>query len=284
MVHYRKDRPRFVSPSSHKPTPKSQAGRCRKESPRAGKTGKSFIVGVKEPTETSTGSSARILVVDDEAVMRAAVRQCLEAEGHRVLEAEDGARGLELVRAEKPALIILDVAMPVLGGLEVAAELRRQGDDTPILMLTTRQEVPQRVSGLMAGADDYLGKPFDRRELLARVFALLRRQKRQTDRLRVLHFGPVTVDLDRKTAFRVAQPVTLTQTEFALLELLADHPGQPVSRDLMLDAVWGYTYLPTTRTVDTHVWRLRKKLGDSGENPRWIKKVQGEGYLLAPGD
>lgn len=233
-----------------------------------------------EPRGIEAVRPARILVVDDDAAVRASVRRCLESAGHRVLEAADGARGMALVVEERPALLVLDVAMPEMGGLEVASELRRRGDTTPILMLTTRREVPQRVSGLMAGADDYLAKPFDRRELLARVYALLRRQERQTARARVLRFGPVRVDLDRRAVLREAAPLTLTQTEFAILDLLAAHLDAPVSRDLMLDAVWGYTYLPDTRTVDTHIWRLRKKLGDSGENPRWIKKVRGEGYML----
>jgi two-component system, OmpR family, response regulator MprA len=233
-----------------------------------------------EPSTHLPSESARILVIDDDATMRASIQHCLHAVGYRVLEAADGAQGLELARAEKPALIVLDVVMPVLGGLETAAELRRLGDTTPILMLTTRQEVPERVGGLMAGADDYLGKPFDRRELLARVHALLRRELRQSQNRRVLHFGPVTIDLEHKTATRGDMPLPLTRTEFALLELLAAHLGSPVSRDLMLDAVWGYTYFPSTRTVDTHIWRLRKKIGDNGETPRWLKKVQGEGYVL----
>ena len=234
---------------------------------------------MNEPTLPG-GGHARILIVEDDAGVRICVRRCLETAGYRVLEAADGQRGLELAQREKPALIILDVVMPVMGGLEVATELRRLGNTTPILMLTTRQEVPQRVSGLLAGADDYLGKPFDMRELLARVFALLRRQMTPAQKPRRLRFESVTVDLERKTAIRNKAFLSLTPTEFALLDLLAAHLDSPVSRDLILDAVFGYTYLPTTRTVDTHVWRLRKKIGDSGDNPRWIKKVHGEGYLL----
>ena len=224
--------------------------------------------------------SARVLVVDDDAAMRASMRICLEAAGYRVLEASDGKQGLERAQQEKPALIVLDVVMPAMGGLEVASELRGHGNTTPILMLTTRQEVSQRVSGLMAGADDYLGKPFDGRELLARVHALLRRQAKQTQKQRTLRFDQMTVDLERKTATRGSVSLPLTRTEFALLELLAAHMDAPVSRELILDAVWGYTYFPSTRTVDTHIWRLRKKIGDNGENPRWIKRIQAEGYLL----
>jgi DNA-binding response OmpR family regulator len=222
----------------------------------------------------------RVLVVDDDPGIRTSIRLALHAAGYRVLEAADGAAGLQLAQQEKPALIILDVRMPGLDGLSVAAELRRVGAATPILMLTSQVQVTERVAGLDAGADDYLGKPFDRRELLARVQALLRRVERATERPKVLQFDDVTVDLERKSATRGGAPLALTRTELALLDLLARHLGKPVSRDLMLDAVWGYTYFPSSRTIDTHVWRLRKKLGDTGEAPRWITKVHGEGYVL----
>lgn len=228
----------------------------------------------------------RILVVDDERAMRASITQCLLAEGFRVLEATDGAQGLEMISKEMPALIVLDVMMPNLTGLEVAAELRRLGQNTPILMLTTRSEVSQKVAGLEAGADDYLAKPFDRRELVARVNALLRRQTFSQEKKQIsqLRFGDVAVDLEKRTASLGKTMLALTNTEYALLELLAKHMGKPVSRDLILDAVWGYTYFPSTRTVDTHIWRLRKKIGDNGEEPRWLKKVQGEGYVLTCDD
>ena len=224
----------------------------------------------------------RILVVDDERQMRASICQCLEAEGYRVLEATDGVEGLDVIAKEKPELVVLDVMMPNLTGIEVAAEMRRLGLTIPILMLTTRSEVTQKVEGLDAGADDYLGKPFDRRELVARVQALLRRQNitQTTKAISVLRFGEVEVDLEKHTACLGKTPLPLTRTEFALLELLAKNMGSPVSRDLILDAVWGYTYFPSTRTVDTHIWRLRKKIGDNGDTPRWLKKAQGEGYIL----
>lgn len=224
----------------------------------------------------------RILVVDDERPMRASICQCLRAEGYRVLEATDGAQGLDMITKEKPELIVLDVMMPNLTGLEVVAAVRRLGLNTPVLMLTTRNEVPQKVEGLDAGADDYLGKPFDRRELLARVQSLLRRQTATVtaDAISVLRFGDVVVDLEKRTASNGKAVLPLTRTESALLELLAKHMGTPVARDMILDVVWGYTYFPSTRTVDTHIWRLRKKIGDNGEDPRWLKKAQGEGYVL----
>lgn len=213
--------------------------------------------------------------------VRAIVRHCLTSAGYRVLEADAGDKGLALALKEKPALLVLDFALPGLTGAQIAAELRRLGQAVPILMLTTRNGVNDRVDGLVAGADDYLGKPFDRRELLARIHALLRRQgPAGTGEQRVLKFGDLTVDLIQRTARRGEETVALTRTEYSLLDLLAKKIGAPVTRELILDAVWGYTYLPTTRTVDTHIYRLRKKLGDNGDDPRWLKKAQGEGYLL----
>ncbi|PTY07365.1 DNA-binding response regulator [Opitutaceae bacterium EW11] len=225
-------------------------------------------------------SNARILVVDDDAAMRATVRLCLESAGYRILECTDGAKALETVQSEQPALIVLDVMMPNLDGLSTAQELRRVGVTTPVLMLTTRSEIPQKVAGLEAGADDYLAKPFDRRELLARVQALLRREERQNRTRRVLRFGEIEVNLESRSATKSGVPLSLTRTEFSLLELLAKNLGAPVTRNQMMDSVWGYTYFPESRTVDTHIWRLRKKLGDDGDAPRWIRNVQGQGYVL----
>lgn len=209
------------------------------------------------------------------------MKLCLSGAGYRVLEAADGARGVQLALEEKPDLILLDVILPKVNGFDVCSELRRQNFDRPILMLTTRTEVPDRVKGLAAGADDYLAKPFDSRELLARIHALLRRFQRDEPATRTLRLGDITIDLAQQTATRAGEALRLTRTEYALLGLLAETPGRPVSREQMLAGIWGYTYLPNTRTVDTHIWRLRKKLGDDGEDPRWIKNAAGKGYLLA---
>ncbi|HYD83630.1 MAG TPA: response regulator transcription factor, partial [Opitutus sp.] len=179
-----------------------------------------------------------------------------------------------------PDLVVLDVDMPVLTGLEVCQELRRLHFESPILMLTVRSQVDDKVAGLNAGADDYLSKPFEGRELIARVQALLRRWKREEQTRLTLEFGAVKVDLEKKTATRNGEPLSLTKTEYALLELLAKHPDQPVSRETMLDIAWGYARFPNTRTVDTHIWRLRKKIGDDGDEPRWIRRVHGQGYCL----
>lgn len=219
--------------------------------------------------------------MEDEGSLRAAMQACLLADGYAVLEAGDGEEGLRLALAERPALLVLDLALPSMNGLEVCGELRRQGFDAPILMVTGRRSVEDRVHGLDAGADDYLPKPFDTRELLARVRALLRRGRAPAP-ASVLEFGPVRVDLAARRATRAGEPLALTKTEFALLELLARTPDLPVSRATILEVIWGYTRVPDTRTVDTHVWRLRKKLGDNGARPRWIQQVTGAGYRLAP--
>ena len=170
--------------------------------------------------------------------------------------------------------------MPRLNGWQALEKLRLRGCRSPVMMLTGRTEIDDRVRGLAAGADDYLCKPCDFRELLARVQALLRRSQPEASGLTVLHFGDITVDLATRSAASIDGPVALTRTEFALLELLARHYGRPVTRETILDAVWGYTNRPNTRTVETHIWRLRGKLGDQGDDSRWIRTVPGAGYLL----
>ena len=224
--------------------------------------------------------AARILIVDDEWSLRCTLEICLTRAGYRVLGADDGQSALQLALDEQPDLVVLDVGLPDIDGLEVCRRLRRHGFDAPVLMLTGKTLIEDRVTGLEAGADDYLPKPLEAREFLARVKAQLRRQRRAAVEPRVLEFGNVRVDLANKTATRGNRPLALTKTEYALLQLLARHGGQPVSRETMLDVVWGYARFPTTRTIDTHVWRLRKKVGDDGDAPRWLKLVHGQGYCL----
>ncbi|PYM12118.1 MAG: DNA-binding response regulator [Verrucomicrobia bacterium] len=224
---------------------------------------------------------ARVLVVDDEVQLMKIIKTCLIKEGYRVLEAATGEGGLQIALEEKPDLVILDVMLPGLDGVAVCAELRRLHFPAPVLMLTSKAEVEHRIRGLNTGADDYLPKPFDPREFIARIKALLRRQQRDVNKSSLLRFGDAQVDLEKRAATRGGAPLKLTKTEFELLDLLAKSAGKPVSREQILDSVWGYTYFPSTRTVDTHVYRLRKKLGDDGEQPKWICKIQGEGYCLS---
>ena len=212
--------------------------------------------------------------------MRTALKDCLEAEGYRVLSAADGESGLQKALAEKPDLILLDVMMPRLDGYTVCAELRRLAIPVPILMLTAKGLVGDRVNGLDAGADDYLVKPFSTEELLARVRALLRRVQKQTRLQTVFNLGEVRIDLGKQTATLGKKPIHLTPKEFAMLRLLAEAEGEPVSRERFLDVVWGYTAFPTTRTVDNHVASLRGKLEPDPEKPRWIQTVHSVGYRL----
>jgi DNA-binding response OmpR family regulator len=223
---------------------------------------------------------ARVLVIEDELPMRTALRDCLERQGYRVLLAMDGTSGLDKAIQEKPDLIVLDIMLPRLDGFALCAELRRLGNPVPVLMLTAKGRVEDRVSGLDAGADDYLVKPFSRDELLARVRALLRRFTRQTRGLGQVALGEVRLDFIQQKAFRGGQELYLTAKEFAMLRLLLENPGEVVSRERFLDIVWGYTAFPTTRTVDKHIASLRAKLEEHPEQPKWIQTVHGVGYRL----
>ena len=222
----------------------------------------------------------RILIIEDELPMRTALQDALAAEDYRVLTAANGESGLERALAEKPDLILLDIMMPRLDGYALCAELRRLCVPVPILMLTAKGQIEDRVIGLDAGADDYLVKPFSTEELLARIRALLRRSRRQSQAPTRLSLGEVEIDLVRQTAFRRRKPLYLTAKEFAMLRLMAETPGEPVSRERFLDIVWGYTAFPTTRTVDTHIAGLRGKIEKDPEQPRWITTVHGIGYRL----
>ena len=227
----------------------------------------------------------RLLIVEDELAMRTALADVLETEGYRVITAPDGAAGLERALKEKPDLVLLDIMLPKLDGFAVCTELRRLGHTEPILMLTAKGQVEDRVTGLDAGADDYLVKPFSTDELLARVRALLRRTRRETKAARELVLGEVRIDLVLQRARRGPEELHLTAKEMAMLRLLAEAEGEPVTRERFLDVVWGYGAFPTTRTVDNHVASLRAKLEPDPARPRWLKTVHGVGYRLeVPGD
>ena len=222
----------------------------------------------------------RVLIVEDELAMRTALADVLDAEGYRVITAVDGESGLARAVKERPDLILLDVMMPRLDGFAVCAELHRLGHRQPVLMLTAKGQVGDRVAGLDAGADDYLVKPFSTEELLARVRALLRRMQRDAKSPKQIALGATTIDLTQMRAVREGRELHLTAKEFAMLRLLAEAEGEPVTRDQFLDLVWGYAAFPTTRTVDTHIASLRAKLELDPEEPRWIKTVHGVGYRL----
>jgi DNA-binding response OmpR family regulator len=222
----------------------------------------------------------RILIIEDETPMRTALADLLVGEGYRALTAADGESGLQRALAEKPDLILLDIMLPKLDGFALCAELRRMSSATPVLMLTAKGQIEDRVTGLDVGADDYLVKPFSTEELLARVRALLRRVERKAKSPVKLKLGETEIDLARQTAVHGKKPVHLTAKEFAMLRLLAGAEGEPVTRERFLDVVWGYTAFPTTRTVDNHVASLRAKLEKNPDDPRWLKTVHGVGYRL----
>ncbi len=223
---------------------------------------------------------SRILVVeDDPAILRGLVDN-LKFESHEVLTARDGETGYGLVREKKPELIVLDLMLPKLSGYEVCRRLRGEGNTTPILVLTARGEETDRVLGLDLGADDYVTKPFSVRELLARVRALLRRAhppKALPDQLR---FDDVVVDFRRYEAQKGGKPLELTRKEFGVLRLLAARPGEVITRDELLNEVWGYESYPTTRTVDNHIASLRTKLEKDPSQPAHLLTVHGVGYKL----
>ena len=230
---------------------------------------------------TEWTDSAVILVIEDRQEMRDLLRRTLREAGCVVHEADDGETGLRLARELAPDLIILDVGLPGTDGLAVAQSLRARGDATPVLMLTARVRVADRVEGLDAGADDYLAKPFDVGELVARVRALLRRQAHARSEGR-LSVGDLTVDLIAREATRGTRRLPLTQKEFLLLELLARHAGRAVTREEISQHVWRAPLDPETNIVDVYVRYLRTKLHSDGE-PELLHTVRGVGYMLRAG-
>ena len=220
----------------------------------------------------------KILIVEDEPDMVLGLKDNFEFEGYEVVTASDGAAGLERARSQKPDLLILDIMLPKLSGLEVCKTLRGEGFDAPIIMLTARGQEIDKVVGLELGADDYVTKPFSIREVLARVRAILRRTEGAKKRLSRYHFADIDLDFETYVAKRADQPLDLSPREFELLRYLIERKGETVTRDRLLEDVWGYESYPSTRTVDTHIAKLRAKIGDSGSEPRYILTIHGAGY------
>ncbi|HEV7700567.1 MAG TPA: response regulator transcription factor [Pyrinomonadaceae bacterium] len=222
----------------------------------------------------------RILLVEDEEGLILTLTDRLESEGFEVVSAADGKLGLDLATTEKFDLILLDVMLPKKNGYDVARDLRQKGIQTPILMLTAKGETIDKVLGLKLGADDYLTKPFEVMELLARIEALLRRSPVTSEPAPngLFRFGEIGVDFKRAEVTRNAQPLELSAMEFRLLQFFIENRGTVHSRDDLLDAVWGYDSMPTTRTVDVHVAWLRQKLEENPRHPQYIQTVHGMGY------
>lgn len=227
--------------------------------------------------------SSRILLIEDEPGLVLTVSDLLATEGHTVDSAAGGEEGLARALADPYDLIVLDVMLPRLSGFEVCRELRQRGKDVAILMLTAKSQVADRVTGLRLGADDYLTKPFDPAELLARIGALLRRVKKQ-DPLPVhsFAFNGVQVDFDRAQVRKNGQPVALAAKELHLLRYLVDHRERVVTREELMQRVWEYNSEVSSRTIDVHVAWLRQKLEDQPQNPRHIQTIRGRGYRFSP--
>lgn len=223
---------------------------------------------------------SRLLIIEDELAMRTALAETLESHGYRVTTAPDGPAGLERACSECFDLILLDVMMPGLDGFSLCRELRRRDVRGPVLMLTAKGLIDDRVTGLEAGADDYLVKPFSMRELVARARALLRRAQREETRVKALRLGDVTVDFTVHEARQGRKRLDLNVKEIHMLQVMAQHRGEPVSREHFLDVVWEYNAYPTTRTVDNFIASLRAKLEPDPANPIYILTVRGVGYQL----
>ena len=221
---------------------------------------------------------AKILVVEDEPAMVAGLRDNFEFEGYEVITAQDGVEGLERALEESPDLVVLDVMMPRMSGLEVCKQLRAKRASLPIIMLTARGQEIDKVVGLELGADDYVTKPFSIRELLARVKSVLRRTAVLPKDKEQHSFSDVEVDLRRCRVVRSGKALDISSKEFDLLKYFICHPGETLSRDRLLEDVWGYENYPTTRTVDTHLVRLRQKLEPDPEQPQYFLTVHGTGY------
>ena len=227
-------------------------------------------------------SRSTILVIEDEPHLVSGLRDALEHNGFSVLVAADGEAGIELALNGHADLILLDVMLPKLDGIQVCRELRQRGIRTPIIMLTAKSQEGDKVVGLDTGADDYVTKPFSVKELLARVRAHLRRSADHNGSAERVKIGDAVVDLGQYVVFKGSEQYDLTDREVAMLRLMIEHPHEVITRDRLLDDVWGLNAYPTTRTIDTFMYRLRQKLEADSQNPRHLLTVRGAGYKFIP--
>ncbi len=227
----------------------------------------------------------KILIIEDDPSILRGLQLNLSMEGYLVRSASDGETGLVMARSEKPDLVVVDVMLPRLGGLEVVREIRRDDPDLPVLILSAKGQETDKVAGLQLGADDYIVKPFGLKELLARIDALLRRRRARGEtgpNRAIRRAGDVELDLDARKARAAGRELELTSREFDLLVFFVTHPDRVHSREQLMEAVWGSRYFGTTRTVDNFVARLRAHIGDDADQPRHLETVRGVGYRFNP--
>jgi two-component system alkaline phosphatase synthesis response regulator PhoP len=220
----------------------------------------------------------KVLIVEDDQAMAVALRDGFTYEGYAVQVARDGSAGLRMAQEKGLDLVILDVMLPRLSGLDVCRQLRTGGNQTPIIMLTARGQEIDKVLGLKTGADDYVTKPFSFLELMARVEAVLRRAAKPSEQIESVEFGDVAINFKTFEAAKAGRPVELSPREFKMMKYFVEHRGEVVSRDQLLDHVWGYDGLPLTRTVDMHIAKLRQKIEDTPGDPHHIITVHRVGY------
>ena len=221
---------------------------------------------------------AKVLIIEDEPNMVLGLKDSCEYEGYEVAVARNGKEGLEKASTEKPDIILLDVMLPLMSGIDVCRTLRRRGIETPIVMLTARSQETDKVVGLEVGADDYVTKPFSIKELLARIRAHLRRAAKEVVEIESFTFGDVELNFKKYVARKGGQALNLSAREFEILRYLIRHRGEIVTRDQLLDEVWGYDLTPVTRTVDNHIARLRQKIEADPSAPQHIITVHRLGY------
>jgi DNA-binding response OmpR family regulator len=225
----------------------------------------------------------KILIVEDDPGILLSLKDELESEGYEVIPAEDGEKGLKAARDMMPDLIILDVMMPKLNGFEVCKQLRKEGNRTPIIMLTVKDKEIDKVLGLELGADDYVTKPFSLREVVARVKAILRRTEDLLDELNTCSIGDIHLDFRKYEAYRGEMSIELTPLEYRMLKILIMKKEQVITRNDLLDAIWGEDEIVvSSRTIDSHIANIRKKIEDDPSNPKHIINIWGVGYKLIP--
>ena len=220
----------------------------------------------------------RILIIEDDPAISKGLTDALKEEHYEVVSESDGEKGFKFAQNENIALIILDLMLPSKNGIEICSDLRKKGINTPILMLTSKKEEMDKVLGLEVGADDYLTKPFSVRELLARIKALLRRKNEIVKDIEDYSFANIQIDFKRQVASKNNKPIDLSTTEFKILKYFVEHEGEVVTRDNLLDKVWGYDVFPTSRTVDNYILSIRKQIEDDPSDPKHLITVPKAGY------